>query len=179
MKITVRKIPYTNNHRKHLRISITLCFAGSESEDSCLSPNSTASGSGASPLRLPTRPNYTQDGYAYTPYSHETYMMAPKSRISPYTRTLDYPSYHHARMKEFYQGTNSCGYNFWKCMQYHVINCLSLRLLTEILTICESTMTFFFCRFYLLINIYLVLPFLILFTCLYHVEKASIFLRKK
>lgn len=85
---------------------------GSESEDSCLSPNSTASGSGASPLRLPTRPNYTQDGYAYTPYSHETYMMAPKSRISPYTRTLDYPSYHHARMKEFYQGTNSCGYNF-------------------------------------------------------------------
>lgn len=112
LKITVRKIPYTNNHRKHLRISITLCFAGSESEDSCLSPNSTASGSGASPLRLPTRPNYTQDGYAYTPYSHETYMMAPKSRISPYTRTLDYPSYHHARMKEFYQGTNSCGYNF-------------------------------------------------------------------
>ena len=89
-----------------------LFTTGSESEDSCLSPTSSVSGSGASPLRLPTRPNYPTDGYTYTPYSPETYMMTPKSRISPYTRTLDYPSYHHARMKEFYQGTNSCGYNF-------------------------------------------------------------------
>ncbi|KAJ8311999.1 hypothetical protein KUTeg_009372, partial [Tegillarca granosa] len=80
-----------------------------ESDDSaCMSPpTSGINTSMPSPLRLPTRPTPT-DGYTYMPYTHDSYMMAAKQRPSPYTRTVDYPTYHHARMKEFYQGANPC-----------------------------------------------------------------------
>ncbi|XP_069136138.1 T-box transcription factor TBX10-like [Argopecten irradians] len=84
----------------------------SESDDStCMSPTGVVNtGLSTTPLRLPPRGSYT-DSYNYVPYSHETYMMTSKSRPSPYSRSMEYQTFHHARMKEIYQGT-TCGYNF-------------------------------------------------------------------
>ncbi|CAG2253570.1 T-box transcription factor TBX10-like [Mytilus galloprovincialis] len=88
--------------------------SSSESDESQLSPASMNNSNLSMTLRLPTRTTYP-DPYNYMSYPHDTYMMAAKTRPSPYPRNMDYTSYHHARMsmKEIYQGTpGSCGYNY-------------------------------------------------------------------
>ncbi|KAL5017026.1 hypothetical protein ScPMuIL_006615 [Solemya velum] len=60
-------------------------------------------------MRLPTRPPYS-DTYTYIPYATDPYMVPSKSRPSPYSRNMNYNTYH--RMKSFYPGTAACGYNY-------------------------------------------------------------------
>ncbi|KAK3084510.1 hypothetical protein FSP39_014583 [Pinctada imbricata] len=85
----------------------------SESDDSsCMSPNSSSIPSiSSTSLRLPTRPTFPDTGYSFSPYPTDTYMVAAsKSRMSPYSRTMEYSNYHHAKMKELYQGQGTFGY---------------------------------------------------------------------
>ncbi|KAK3591469.1 hypothetical protein CHS0354_031575 [Potamilus streckersoni] len=72
----------------------------------CFSNNFQPSG-----LRFPT--SYT-DSFTYAQY-HDSYLMAAaKSRPSPYSRNMDYSSYHHPHIKghyQHYQAPTAFGYN--------------------------------------------------------------------
>ncbi|KAL3856656.1 hypothetical protein ACJMK2_011384 [Sinanodonta woodiana] len=72
----------------------------------CFSNNFQPSG-----LRFPT--SYA-DSYTYAQY-HDSYLMAAaKSRPSPYSRNVDYSSYHHPHIKghyQHYQAPTAFGYN--------------------------------------------------------------------
>jgi hypothetical protein len=105
----------------HNILILVFFVASSESDDSQLSPATMNNSNLSMTLRFPSRTTYP-DPYNYMSYPHDTYMMAAKSRPSPYPRNMDYTSYHHARMsmKEIYQGTpGSCGYNYWYCFVIH------------------------------------------------------------